>query len=85
MSWCFQIQQTNNYQYQSQSAFLLTQLPIPDSRFPIPDSRFPIPDSRFPIPNSQFPIPCSRFPIPDSLPYNFPVSTRIGLTVNQDP
>ncbi|NEO59112.1 MAG: hypothetical protein F6J98_01410 [Moorea sp. SIO4G2] len=45
----------------------------------------PIPDSRFPIPDSRFPVSDSRFPIPDSLPYNLPVSTRIGFTVNQDP
>ncbi|NEP36107.1 MAG: hypothetical protein F6K38_33255 [Moorea sp. SIO3B2] len=45
----------------------------------------PIPNSRFPIPDSRFPIPDSRFPIPDSRRYNFPVSTRIGFTVNQDP
>ncbi|NEQ85708.1 MAG: hypothetical protein F6K26_38070 [Moorea sp. SIO2I5] len=31
------------------------------------------------------PIPCSLFPVPYSRPYNLPVSTRIGLTVNQDP
>ncbi|NEP25976.1 hypothetical protein [Moorena sp. SIO3I6] len=45
----------------------------------------PIPDSQFPIPDSRFPIPCSLFPVPCSLPYNLPVSTRIGFTVNQDP
>ncbi|NEO39883.1 MAG: hypothetical protein F6J90_27540 [Moorea sp. SIOASIH] len=55
---------------------------------PVPNAPYatnPIPDSRFPIPDSRFPIPDSRFPIPDSLRYNLPVSTRIGLTVNQDP
>ncbi|NEP26959.1 hypothetical protein [Moorena sp. SIO3I6] len=43
----------------TQSGWLLTRFPIPDSRFPIPDSRFPLPCSLLPAPCSLLPAPCS--------------------------